>query len=155
MWQSIKDAILGSRIFQRTNSVDVQSKNKRSLQKKKPLSFDSKQKEHRDALINSQKNQRPEVLRDDDICTIKKYPYSKEFVEKSNMKHDFSIISDLDDEWLDQEIRPFTVHHYSDIAFEDATLEDKQQQKSSKGLKMSVRNMQESAMRRSSIVPQP
>ena len=61
------------------------------------MSFDSKQKEHRDALLNSQKNQCPEETIDDGALTIKKYPYSKELIEKSNMKQDFSFISDIDD----------------------------------------------------------
>jgi hypothetical protein len=79
MLQYIKSTILGSRIFQRTSSVEVQSKLKQSP-KKKPFSFDSKQKEQKDALLTSQRNQRPEVIVQDETATIKKYSFSKNFV---------------------------------------------------------------------------
>lgn len=65
MLEFLKSAILGSRIFHRASSVEVQSKLKQSMPKKKPLSFDSKQKETRDALMTNKRQQHPEVIMHD------------------------------------------------------------------------------------------
>jgi hypothetical protein len=101
MLHFIKNTILGNRFFQRTSSADVHSKNRRSVPKKKPLSFDSKQKQERDALLTSQRNQRPEIIMQDETATIKKYSYSKGYGEISNKNEDFTMISDIDGDFQD------------------------------------------------------
>lgn len=100
MLQYIKDSIFGSRLFHRPNSVEVNSKRKQSLPKKKPLSFDSKQKE-KEALMTSKRYQHPEVIVLDDTATIKKYSYSKDYKdypENKDINQDFAVISDVDDD---------------------------------------------------------
>ncbi len=97
MLNFIKNTILGNRFFQRTGSADVHSKGRGSLPKKKPLSFDSKQKQERDALLTSQRNQRPEIIMQDETVTIKKYSYSKGYGEISIKNEDYTLISDIDE----------------------------------------------------------
>jgi hypothetical protein len=98
MFEYIKNSIFGSRLFNRTSSVEVESKRKQSLPKKKHLSFDSKQKEKKEALMTSKRHQHPEVIVHDDTATIKKYSYSKGNGENADVNGDFAIISDIDDD---------------------------------------------------------
>jgi hypothetical protein len=96
MFHFIKNTILGSRFFQTTGSADVRSKDKRSVPRKKPLSFDSKQKQEKDALLTSQRNQRPEIIMQDETATIKKYSYTKDHGEVNIKNEDFAVVSDID-----------------------------------------------------------
>lgn len=95
MLHFIKNTILRGRFFQTTGSADVRSKDKRSVPKKKPLSFDSKQKQEKDALLTSQRNQRPEIIMQDETATIKKYSYTKDHGETNNMSEDLAVVSDI------------------------------------------------------------
>lgn len=102
MFHFIKDTILGGRFFQATGSADVRSKGKKSAPKKKPLSFDSKQKQEKDALLTSQRNQRPEIIMQDETATIKKYSYIKDQGEMTNNIEDFAAISDIEGGFLNR-----------------------------------------------------
>lgn len=96
MLHFIKNTILRGRFLQATGSADVRSKNKRSAPKKKLLSFDSKQKQEKDAILTSQRNQRPEIIMQDETVTIKKYSYTKDHGEAINKIEDFAVVSDID-----------------------------------------------------------
>ena len=69
MWQrlqNLKEKILRSRLFERTRSVEVTSKQKKEFDHKQPLSIDSKQKEYN--LVAPEKQNSLVKMNDFDHC---------------------------------------------------------------------------------------
>lgn len=66
MFEFLKTKLFGSKIFQRTSSVEVRSKYKSEQEQKRPLSIDSKQKEE-GIRQTTRKREVPEIIEDDSV----------------------------------------------------------------------------------------
>ena len=66
MFEYLKTKLFGSKIFQRTSSVEVRSKYKSEQEQKRPLSIDSKQKEE-GIRQTARKREVPEIIEDDSV----------------------------------------------------------------------------------------
>lgn len=95
MLHFIKNALFGNDFFSRPNSVEVKSKTKADDVPKRPLSFDSKQKDEKDRRMTAKKLECPEVIEFDETVTIKRYSNENDRMKE---KYEYGRVSDLDDD---------------------------------------------------------
>lgn len=95
MLHFLKNTLFGSEFFSRPNSLEVKSKIKVDRVTKRPLSFDSKQKDERERMKTSKKLEYPEVIEFDETVTIKRGSNEN---DKMREKYEYGRVSDLDDD---------------------------------------------------------
>lgn len=95
MLHFLKNTLFGSEFFSRPNSLEVKSKTKAEDGLRRPLSFDSKQKDEKDRQKTSKKQEYPEVIEYDETATIKRYSNEN---DRLKGKCEYGGVSDLDDD---------------------------------------------------------
>ena len=105
MLEFLKAKLFGSKIFQRTSSVDVRSKYKSEEQQRRPLSIDSKQKEE-SIRQTKRKREAPEIVEDGSVEFVQRkwttesrsFEYEGENLQNfvvSDAGHEENVFEDL------------------------------------------------------------
>lgn len=95
MLHFLKNTFFGGDFFSRPSSVEVKSKIRAEQGDKRPLSFDSKQKDEKERMKTSKKQEYPEVIEFDETVTIKRCSNENDRMKE---KYEYGRVSDLDED---------------------------------------------------------